>query len=554
VFDSSSPLTRRAFLRAAATGLALPVLARGQSVPARETLYNGIVLPQPWPPVRAHLTRDPQRPPYLASPPEIINIDIGRQLFVDEFLIEESSLHRAFHRATYYPGNPILTPERDWERRDPYADTAGTPHSPSAMVFSDGVFFDPADKVFKMWYMGGYQQHTALAISRDGLAWERPPLDVVRGTNIVSKQGRDSNTVWLDLEARDPRERFKMAGYDLALKALRLHASADGVHWREVGVTGPCGDRSTCFRNPFRKRWGFSLRADGDGLNRFRRYFETPDFASAKWTADAPVPWTSADTLDPERPDFRTKPELYNLDAVAYESVMLGLFTIYRGEKTDREKPNDLCVAFSRDGFYWSRPWREPFIGVSERQGDWNWGNVQSAGGVCVIAGDQLYFYVSGRQGVPGTGAPGVCSTGVAMLRRDGFASITDTWPTGSARPIGGAPSTLVTRPLRFSGQHLFVNAVADGELRVEVLDRAGKVIAPFSLANCVPVIGDSTRHAVQWKGRAALDGLAGEVVRFRFVLSRARVFAFWVSPSARGNSRGYLAAGGPGLSRPDDV
>ena len=27
----------------------------------------------------------------------------------------------------------------DWERRDPYADVAGTPHSPSAMVFSDGV-------------------------------------------------------------------------------------------------------------------------------------------------------------------------------------------------------------------------------------------------------------------------------------------------------------------------------------------------------------------------------------------------------------------------------
>jgi len=552
--DSRSRLTRRAFLHAAAAGLALPGLARGQSAPARETLYNGIVLPQPWPPVRAHLSRDPQRPPYLASPPEIINIDIGRQLFVDDFLIEESSLHRAFHRATYYPGNPVLTPVLDWEKRDPYAETAGTPHSPSAMVFSDGVFFDPAEKVFKMWYMGGYQQHTALAVSRDGLAWERPQLDVVRGTNIVSKQGRDSNTVWLDLEARDPRERFKMAGYDLALKALRLHVSADGVHWREVGVTGPCGDRSTCFRNPFRKTWGFSLRADGDGLNRFRRYFETPDFATAKWSAGAPVPWTSADALDPERPDFRTRPELYNLDAVAYESVMLGLFTIYRGEKTDREKPNDLCVAFSRDGFHWSRPWREPFLGVSERQGDWNWGNVQSAGGVCVIAGDQLYFYVSGRQGVPGTGAPGVCSTGVAMLRRDGFASITDMWPPGTARPIGGAPSALVTRPVRFSGRNVFVNAAVDGELRVEVLDRAGTAIAPFSLANCLPVIGDSTRHAVQWKGRPALDGLAGEVVRFRFVLSRARVFAFWVSPSARGNSRGYLAAGGPGLSRPDDV
>lgn len=503
--------------------------------------------------MRAHLTRDPQRPPYLASPPEIINIDIGRQLFVDDFLVEESSLHRAFHAATYHPGNPILTPVLDWERRDPHAELAGTPLSPSAMVFSDGVFFDPAEKIYKLWYMAGYQQYTAMAVSHDGLAWERPPLDVVRGTNIVSKIGRDSNTVWLDLEAR-PGERFKMAGYDLALKALRLHVSADGVHWREAGVSGPCGDRSTFFRNPFRKMWAFSLRADGDGLNRFRRYSETPDFTTAQWNAEAPVAWTSADMLDPERPDFKTKPELYNLDAVAYESVMLGLFTIYRGEKTDREKPNDLCVAFSRDGFHWSRPWREPFLGPSERQGDWNWSNVQSAGGGCVIAGDQLYFYVSGRQGVPGTGAPGVCSTGVAMLRRDGFASITDTWPSGSARPITGRPSTLTTRPLRFSGHCLFVNAAVDGELRVEILDRAGRVIAPFSIENAVPVTGDSTRHAIRWKGRETLDGLAGEAVRFRFVLARARLFAFWVSPSTRGNSRGYLAAGGPGFSRPDDL
>jgi len=33
-------------------------------------------------------------------------------------------------------------------------------------------------------------------------------------------------------------------------------------------------------------------------------------------------------------------------------------------------------------------------------------------------------FYVSGRQGVPGTSLPGICSTGLAKLRRDGFASM----------------------------------------------------------------------------------------------------------------------------------
>jgi hypothetical protein len=526
------------------TALAWPAIGRAQSPP--RTLYNGIVLANPWPPRRAQLSAAPERPPYLAAPPAVIPIDVGRQLFVDDFLIQESSLYREFHQARYHPASPVLKPERPFERQDPYAAMTGTAPSASAMPFSDGVFFDPADRLFKMWYMAGYQQHTALAISRDGVAWQRPALDVVPGTNIVSTQPRDSNTVWLDLDA-PPAERFKMAGYDLAAKALRLHLSADGIHWRAAGVSGPCGDRSTFFRNPFLETWAFSLRADEPGSqHRYRRYLESSSFFGVRW--DEATPWVRADALDRPRADLKTAPQIYHLDAVAYESVMLGLFSMFRGEQPDREKPNDLCVGFSRDGFHWSRTSREPFIPVSERRGDWNWGNVQSAGGCCLVVGDQLYFYVSGRQGVPGTNLPGDCATGLATLRRDGFASVTDRWPAGVPKPVTARPGSLTTRPIRFSGQHLFVNAAVDGALRVEVLDESGRVIEPYSAGRTVPVSGDHTRAAVRWEGQSSLSELAGATVRFRFVLDRARLFAFWVSGSAAGASGGYLAAGGPGL------
>jgi hypothetical protein len=554
VFRTLDGVTRRSFLAAAIAGFVAPVRGRAQAR-RQEALYNGIVLPSPWPPMRRSLTTVPQRPPYLAAPPAVIHIDIGRQLFVDDFLIEESGLHRRFHQAAYHPANPVLTPVREWERRDPYAVTTATAPSPAAMVFSDGVFFDPSEKLFKMWYMAGYQQHTALAVSADGITWERPALGVVPGTNIVSKQPRDSSTVWMDLEEPDPSARFKMAAYDLGLKALRLSVSSDGVRWRELGVSGPCGDRSTFFRNPFRRVWAFSLRADApDTLYRFRRYVESAAFATAPWSAADPVTWTSADAHDVQRKDLATPPQVYNLDAVAYESVMLGLFTMYRGERPDREKPNDVCVGFSRDGFHWSREWREPFIPVSERQGDWNWSNVQSAGGACLVVGDRLYFYVSGRSGVPGTNLPGECSTGLATLRRDGFASLSDEWPKGVARPVMAAGSRLTTRPVRFSGRSLFVNAAIDGALRVEVLDEAGRVIAPFSIERAVPVTGDGTRLPVQWRDAPSLGTLAGQVIRFRFTLTRARLFAFWVSPAEDGRSRGYVAAGGPGYTRADDI
>jgi hypothetical protein len=555
VSRSPARLTRREFVKTSSAGIVLPAALQQSSPPRRETLYNGIVLANPWPPNRAEVSDEPHTPPYLADPPPIINIDLGRQLFVDDFLIEESSLWREFHRATYYTANPVLTPVRDWEKRDPHAQVTGLPPSPSAMVFSDGVFFDPSDRLFKMWYMGGYQQHTGVAFSRDGIAWERPNLDVVRGSNVVLLDRRDSSTVWLDHAAKDPAARFKMAVYTLDDRALRLHTSRDGVHWRKLHVPGPSGDRSTFFYNPFRDVWVFSLRAeDPGGLNRFRRYVESRDFATTRWTTADTVLWTDADSRDRTGTDLAARPELYNLDAVAYESVLLGLFTIYRGERPEREKPNDVALGFSRDGFHWARPSREPFMPVSDRVGDWNWANVQSAGGGCLVVGDALYFYVSGRRGLPGTSLPGVCSTGLATLRRDGFASLTDQWPAGVAREVRSSPAALITRPLRFSGSHMFVNAEVDGELRVDVLDVTGRVIEPFSAARCVPVSGRGTRQAVQWMNQPSLGPLANRVVRFRFTLSRARLYAFWVSASERGASGGYVAAGGPGFAVPRDV
>ena len=545
MFRHRSGITRRAFL-ATAAGAALS--ARVSAQPSREVLYNGISLAQPWPPRRARLSAAPQRPPYLSSPPDVINIDVGRQLFVDDFLIEESSVHREFHQAVYHPANPLLTPEQPWEIADPYAVATRTAPSQAAMVFSDGVFYDPADRLFKMWYMAGYQQHTALATSTDGVAWMRQTSNVIPGTNIVRKHRRDSSTVWLDLNERERSARFKMAWTAMeGSPHLHLSTSPDGVHWTDRGDAGPAGDRSTCFFNPFRNRWCFSLRDEDPLLRRIRRYYESREFGAARWGQNEPVPWIAADELDLVREGGNVPAELYNLDAVGYESVMLGLFAIFRGESSNREKPNDLCVGFSRDGFHWSRPPRHAFIGLSETPGDWNWANVQSAGGVCLVVGDRLHFYVSGRAGVPGTSLPGRCSTGLATLRRDGFASLTDTWPSGAPRPILRHSSTVITRPVRFGGGHGFVNAEVAGDLRVEMLDREGHTIPGFTADRCDPIVGNQTKQAIRWRDAPPLASLAGTAVRFKFVLDRARLFAFWVSPSPRGESRGYLGAGGPG-------
>lgn len=528
-----------------------------------ETLYNGIELPAVWPPRLTVLPDALPTPPYLAAPPDVLPIDVGRQLFVDDFLIQETTLQRRFHRPVYHPANPVLAPDREWEQVDGL---------PMAMPYSGGVWFDPADRKFKAWYMGGYNRHLCYAASNDGVHWVKPALDVVKGTNIALAGGAtESNTVWLDLDAKDPKRRCKFfTQRGGAIGNMTYRASPDGIHdWTgELWQSGRCGDRTTVFYNPFRRKWVFSVRESypPGQRGRAKRYWEVDDVndpAAVAWPAQDRVPlWVTADRgLDAPDVEIGIAPQLYQLDCVAYESVMLGLFAIFRGYfhadtgegrlvYPGRPKHNDVCVGFSRDGFHWQRPDHRPFLPISDRKGDWNWGNVQPTGGGVLVVGDYLYIYCSGRAGeARGKGNPlrsdADGSMGLAVLRRDGFASMDD----------GSAEGTLTTRKVRFQGKHLFVNADATaGELRAEVLDADGHVIAPFTRDNCVPVKANGTLEAVAWKGADDLSAVVGRAVRFRFFVKNGSLYAFWVSPDTRGASGGFVGAGGPGVTSSRDT
>ena len=544
--------------------LLIPLLLLGERAVAETTSYNGIPIPATWPP-RRELTLEPGEPPYLASPPEVIPVDVGRQLFVDDFLIEATTLRRTFHLPEYHPQNPALKPEAPWETKIvPNKPRQG----PFAAPFSGGTWFDPKDGLFKMWYFAAYRQrHLCLATSRDGVNWTRPELDVVPGTNIVFPGPTGARVVWLDLDEKDPARRFKLVltrGDKDIIKpdqewfgsrcVMFVHFSPDGIHWSEAAArTGPTGDRNSAFYNPFRQRWVYSIRAylpigGLRGPQRCRRYWESTDLVSGlPWKYREPPLWLGADRLDECVGPKKIQPQLYNFDAVAYESLMLGLFSIMRAypdKDLPRPKINEVCLGYSRDGFHFSRPDRRTFLGVGKEQHCWNWGNVQSVGGGCLVVRDKLYFYFSGRRSF-GKFHDGDASTGLAVLRRDGFASM----------DAGEEPGTLTTRTVRFSGQRLFVNVAApDGELRAEVIDAQGNAIAPFTREDCRPLRGDTTLSPVTWKGAEDLASVAGRPVRIRFHLKRGRLYAFWVSPDASGASHGYVAGGGPGFTGSRDT
>lgn len=529
---------------------------------AGETLPNGIELPGQWPPKRQALPDVEPTPPYLVSPPAVIPIDIGRQLFVDDFLIEKTDLVRRHHRPTPYPSNPVLAPDQPWERSG---------DGPMAMACS--VWVDPADSKFKMWYMAGYVDGTALALSDDGIRWTKPSLR--RGTALFWP-GRIAHNVILDHREQDPARRFKTVKLKGSAEGrLEYHYSADGIDWSDVQWTsGTVGDCTTIFFNPFRKKYVLSIRHStaSNFRGRIRRYWEMNDFNdgdAVQWgdsVANTPL-WTGTDRgLDPVRPELAYQPELYNLDCEPYESLMLGQYSIFRGYFHDdgqgravqpgRPKSNEVFVGYSRDGFHWTRPDHRPFLAVSEKRGDWNWGNVRSASPATVVVGDRLHIYYHGRAGeaMPGAKtADAGASTGLAFLRRDGFASM----------DASGVEKSLTTRPVRFTGKHLFVNlecrtgkleGSVNGELRVEVLDADGTPLPSFTKDRSIPLRANSTIQEVRWTGTPDLSAVAGKAVKLRFHLKDARLYSFWVSPTTAGASHGYVAGGGPGFTGPTDT
>ena len=525
-----------------------------------QLLYNGIRLPQQWPP--AYLvpeSREPMPVPYLDHPPKVIPIDTGRQLFVDDFLIESTDLTRRFHKAQKYEGNPVLKPQTKLELNGDNCD--------AACPKSGGVWWDPAQKQFRMWYEAGWIHTICYATSRDGLIWERPNLDIQAGTNRILDPALtpDSWAVFPDYETKNPNQRWKMymrpPGGDMPGLSM---VSPDGIHWSKPIASGDTGDRSTMFYNPFRKKWVYSLRSGVRG--RSRHYWEHDDFlAGAKWKnfyhtfgPDTPVFWAAADRLDPPDPQIGQSAQLYNLDAVGYESLMLGFYQIHLGPpnsecmKEGLPKITELNLAYSRDGFHWQRPDRSAFIPATRRD-TWDRGYVQSIGGICLVRGDRLWFYYTGFQGNKNqtdkhwrkNGMYDRGATGVAFLRRDGFASMN----------AGKSPATLTTRPLRFSGKHLFVNIDnPQGTLHAEVLDEQGQPIAPFTLARCKPVATDSTIQQISWQDAPSLVALAGRPLRLRFHLKNGSLYSFWISPNLDGRSNGFVAAGGPGYTGPTDT
>ena len=66
------------------------------------------------------------------------------------------------------------------------------------------------------------------------------------------------------------------------------------------------------------------------------------------------------------------------------------------------------------------------------------------------------------------------------------------------------------------------------GWVRVGLLARSGEPVPEHSLEDCIPVTAGAVTVPVRWKDASGYDLPAGEHVRLRFQLTKAKMYAFW--------------------------
>ncbi len=428
-------------------------------------------------------------------------IPVGRakQLFVDDAVIASATgLKRTLHAVHKHPANPLVVADRPWEGK--------------CVLLYGAVVRDPKTGKFRMWYLA-WGKHVGLpsfichAESEDGLHWTKPSagLHSFRGSkdNNIVITGITSNTTII-YDPRDPDSSRRYKGV-IRGRGTRGYTSPDGIRWRDVGVVLDQAYDSTSVQwDPVGEQWIASPKIFRDG-KRARGYAESKDF----------LHWS--DTYFMMTVDDRDLPgdQMYALSIFHYETVYLGLLRMFHTSSGAVE----IQLASSRNAKHWDRRIRTPFIPTTPKEGAWDYGNNAPATNPPIRVGDELWFYYSGRSThhdvVPNTGA-----IGLGTLRVDGFVSM----------DAGASEGVLTTKPLRLTGQTLCINAdAAGGKLLVEVVGQDGDVVAPFSTANCEPLTSDAIRHAVRWRGATDLASIRDRIVRLRFRLVGAKLYAFWV-------------------------
>ncbi|MHC4879260.1 MAG: hypothetical protein ACYTGL_22625 [Planctomycetota bacterium] len=461
-------------------------------------------------------------------------LDVGSQtqLFCDDLLIDSKDgvRHRLHQPRKANDGQPVLLLDQPWEE-------LGTPIL-GTVLRDNGRF--------RLWYRGGGRGPTGgiwcYAESDDGLAWKKPSLGLLehegsRANNIYVIGQPQAFTPFVDPNEDDPTRRYKSAINSPRIDTA-LASSRDGLRWKAyrqgAAITGRASDTiSQVLWDPFAEVYRLYTRTDY-GTARTGEVRGTRDMvAAADSDLSDPASWHTVREwcLGWERgdSDYHRQRQLYSVNGFVHAGVQFAL--IWTLETGDGETMN-ARLATTRGDRPWDLRWTygdQPLIPRGEPgRFDCHW--IQPAPGIVTWKDRHWLYYVGLARTHAGQWSPKLTGPkggiGLATIRRDGFISVY----------AGPQEGTLTTRPLKFDGKRLAINAVttATGSVRVEIQNAAGQPLRGFSLADCTPFNGDDLNGIIRWNNNSTINSLAGQTVRLRFVMKDADVYAFRFTTETR--------------------
>ncbi len=451
---------------------------------------------------------------------EVVDIASRRELFVDDFLIDQIKGAQLVMNRPHDAG-VVLKFDKAWE--GPFCGYCTVIKTESGYrVYYRGKFGAGKD--------GDTGEVTCVAESKDGINWVRPKLNLYevgghRDNNVVlaGKAPYSHNfSPWLDTRPGIPKNQRYKALAGIHSSGVALFVSPDGLSWKilkEKILTSKefAFDSQACaFWSESEKQYVCYFRT---WKNKVRWVSRSTSKDALIWTD--PVAMTFGDApaehlyTNQTQPYFRA-PHLYMSTAARFMPGRQVVTDEQAREINVNPKyfkdTSDAVLITSRGGNSYERTFLTSFIRPGIGAKNWVSRTNYPAWNIVQTGPAEMSVYVNQDYAQP-----------TAHLRRysmrlDGFASV-------RAEYSGGE---LLTRPFTFAGKTLSINFAtsAAGSVRVEIQTADSKPIPGFSAMECREQIGNEIDRTVTWNAGSDVSALAGKPVRLRFVMKDADIFA----------------------------
>jgi hypothetical protein len=477
-----------------------------------------------------------------ASAADLIMLKNRRELFVDDFLVQEVSQLES-RLGTPLRADTALKLDRPWEGR----------WGAYVSVVSDG-------RKFQMYYRGGFgakenQDLTCYAESRDGIIWDRPilglfPVNGNRENNVILGLGEPTwathnFSVFYDARSGVPAdERYKAVGggagntrllkFSGLVRGLYRFASADGIRWRRLPGEPLFTDYALDSQNiltwlPEEQCFAIYLRT-WTGDQKGVKFAYNSVRTIARSVSKDFITWTEPERMtfdqggienlytNTTQPYFRAPQILISMPfRFVSERRVLDDETLrqYDIEKSMWMGVSDAIFMSSRGGTQFQRKFMESFVRPGMDPSSWAARSNMPAYGVIQTGPAEMSFFI-----VRGYSSNQPRIDRMAM-RLDGFASL----------HAGFRPGFMITKPVKIDGARVSLNlsTSASGFAKVVVLDEVGNEISGFGAHEAKEVVGDAIDIAAAWRNSPRLEELKGRTVRLKFILLDADLFSFAV-------------------------